>query len=146
MRVISLYGAHTENVYSLDAEDQLVGVSRSSKYPIRAALNPIFSQRDGAEKFLAARPDLVLVRPMIDRAYPGLIQQLEKYGITVVSLQPVTIDEMYRYWMVLGRLLGQERQAADMVAIFSQQMKTIATATKPLTPKKRVYFEAIHKK
>lgn len=145
-RIISLYGAHTENVYSLGAGNQLVGVSRSSKYPVQATRKPVFSQRDGAEKFLAARPDLVLIRPMIDRAYPGLIQQLEKYGITVVSLQPVTIDEMYRYWMVLGRLLGREQQAADMVSMFSQQLKTIAATTELLTPKKRVYFEAIHAK
>ena len=146
VRVISLYGAHTENVYSLGAEKQLLGVSKSSSYPVEATKKPLFSHREDPEKFLASRPDLVLIRPMIDRAYPGLIQQLEKYGITVVSLQPVTIDEMYRYWMVLGRLLGREQQAAGMVSIFSQQMKTIAATTEILTPKKRVYFEAIHSK
>jgi iron complex transport system substrate-binding protein len=145
-RVISLYAAHTENVYSLGAEDQLVGVSRSSRYPAAAIEKPRFSQRDGAEKFLAARPDLVLIRPMIDRAYPGLIQQLEKYGVTVVSLQPGTTAEMYRYWMVLGRLLGREPQAVEMVSTFSRQMKTITDITASLSPKKRVYFEAIHQK
>ncbi len=145
-RVISLYGAHTENVYSLGAENQLTGVSKSSTYPAGAARKPIFSQRSGPEKFLAARPDLVLIRPMIDRAYTDLIQQLEKYGITVVSLQPGTIDEMYRYWMVLGRLLGREQQATEMVTTFSRQVKTITGITASLSSRKQVYFEAIHPK
>jgi len=145
-RVISLYAAHTENVYSLGGEDQLVGVSRSSRYPAPAAKKKRFSQRDGAEKFLAARPDLVLIRPMIDRAYPGLVRQLEKYGITVVSLQPVTIDEMYQYWKVLGRLLGKESTADAMAANFTRRIDAIVGITAPLSPKKEVYFEAIHAK
>lgn len=145
-RVISLYAAHTENVYSLGGEDQLVGVSRSSRYPAPAATKKRFSQRDGAEKFLAARPDLVLIRPMIDRAYPGLVRQLEKYGITVVSLQPVTIDEMYQYWKVLGRLLGKESTADAMAANFTRRIDAIVGITAPLSPKKEVYFEAIHAK
>ncbi len=145
-RVISLYAAHTENIYALGAEGQLRGVSRSSNYPPAAAGKKVYSPHSGPEKFLAARPDLILVRPMIDRAYPGLITQLEKTGVTVASLQPVTIDGMYRYWQVLGRLLGREQRAAAMATVFARRTQTIAHVTAALSPKKRVYFESIHQK
>ena len=64
---------------------------------------------------------------MIDRAYPELIGQLETHGITVVSLQPVTIEGMYQYWQVLGRLLGQERQAAEMGETHRNRVETEVT-------------------
>ncbi len=118
-RIISLYAAHTENLYALGAGaahtenlyalgagSAIVGVSRSSQDPAAATTKKQFSYRDDPERFLAVRPDLVLIRPMIDRAYPRLLAQLEKQGITVVSLQPTTVDAMMGYWQILGRLVA----------------------------------------
>ncbi|MFZ2040861.1 MAG: ABC transporter substrate-binding protein, partial [Desulfobacterales bacterium] len=65
-RIISLYGAHTENLFALGLEREIIGVTRHESYPPAAAHKPVFSYHDDPEKFLAARPDLVLVRPMID--------------------------------------------------------------------------------
>ena len=48
--------------------------------------------RDDAERLLSVRPDLVLVRPMIERGYPAFVSKLEAAGVTVASLQPVGID------------------------------------------------------
>ncbi len=145
-RVISLYGAHTENLYALGAAGQLIGVSKSSDFPAEAARKLLLSQRDDLEKFLSVRPDLVLIRPMIDRAYARLVGQLENYGIVVVSLQPATLNEMAAYWQVLGRLVGREPAAGEMVSTFTRQRMAIQVVTQTLNPKKRVYFEAIHKK
>ncbi len=63
---------------------------------------PRFSYREDPEKFLAVHPDLVLVRPMIERSYPQFINKLKQAGITVISLQPNSIDEMFGYWQDLG--------------------------------------------
>ncbi len=94
-RIISLYGAHTENLFSLGLDQEIIGVTRHESYPARALTKPVFSYHDDPEKFLAARPDLVFVRPMIDRGYPQFVTRLEKSGIAVVSLQPATVSEMY---------------------------------------------------
>ena len=143
-RIISLYAAHTENLYALGVEKSIIGVSKSSLYPPDALNIRRFSYRDDPEKYLAVRPDLVLIRPMIDRAYPGLIRQLEKYGITVVSLQPATVEEMYRYWKILGLLVGREHDSTQMVAGFAHAINAITAITNDILPKKQVYFEAIH--
>jgi len=145
-RIISLYGAHTENLYYLDLEDHIVGVSKNDTYPAQVDKKPRFSYHDDPEKFLAFMPDLVLIRPMIDHGYPRLIQQLEKSGITVVSLQPSSIKQMYDYWLKLGLLTGRDQKAEEMVREFQQKVIKIKALTHGIHPKKNVYFQSIHKR
>jgi iron complex transport system substrate-binding protein len=145
-RIISLYGAHTENLFGLGAGGTVIGVSKSSDYPPAAKSIKRFSYHDDAEKFLAAAPDLVLVRPMIDRGYPQLMRRLEKSGISVVSLQPNTIAEMYQYWQVLGLLTGRKDTADKMVTDFKKAVSAFRALSAGIQKKERVYFEAIHRK
>ncbi len=143
-RIISLYGAHTENLFSLGLGDEIIGVSVNDSFPAQARKKMKFSFHDDPEKFIANRPDLVLIRPMIDNGYPQFVQQLERYGITVVSLQPATIPQMYVYWLTLGRLSGKQDQARKMVSGFQKKIAHIQTLTQALPEKKKVYFQAIH--
>ncbi len=145
-RIISLYGAHTENLFALGLNREIIGVSRHEAYPPAATEKPAFSYHDDAEKFLAARPDLVLVRPMITRGYPNLMRKLRQAGITVVSLQPHTVRQMFRYWKTLGVLTGREGAAAAMIRRFKAQVAAIRklVARIPIQKRKRVYFESIH--
>jgi iron complex transport system substrate-binding protein len=143
-RIISLYGAHTENLFAMGAGPQLIGVTRNEDWPPEAKQKPVHSYHDDVEKFLAARPDLVLVRPMIDRGYRRLLDRLEANGITVVSLQPSTIEQMFLYWTILGRLTGRHVESRQMVEQFQQTVGRIRQRTASIRHKKRVYFEAIH--
>jgi len=145
-RIISLYGAHTENLFSLGAGDQVVGVARNDTFPPPAAAKPAFSYHDDPEKLMAARPDLVLVRPMIDRGYPRWTAALQRAGITVVSLQPSTIEELFAYWKILGTLTGRRPQAQDMIAHFRKTTAALAELGRSVAEPKSVYFEAIHSK
>jgi cobalamin transport system substrate-binding protein len=145
-RIISLYGAHTENLFSLGLDTEIIGVTRHESYPQRALMKPVFSYHDDLEKFLAARPDLVFVRPMIDRGYPQFVKGLEKSGIVVVSLQPATVNEMYAYWKILGALTGRQAQAIEMVTHFQDISEKFQSAASALKVKKTVYFESIHSK
>ncbi len=147
-RIISLYPAHTENLFSLGLEEEIIGVSRNSVYPEAARNKDSFHYREDAEKFIAARPDLVLVRPMISRSYPQLIDQLEKAGITVVSLQPTSVESMFAYWQVLGELTGRQEAARQMIHDFEKGRAEITAKVSaiPFDQRKNVYFEAIHPK
>ncbi len=143
-RIISLYAAHAENLFALGAGESVIGVSRSASHPPEALERSRYSYHDDPEKFLAARPDLVLIRPMIDRGYFQLMARLEKSGIRVVSLQPGTVAEMYRYWEILGLLTGRRDAADAMVARFRTAAAHFRALTADVHPRKRVYFEAIH--
>jgi iron complex transport system substrate-binding protein len=143
-RIISLYGAHTENLFSIGAGKAVIGVTRHEVYPPEAVTRPTYSYHDDPEKFLAARPDLVLIRPMIDRAYPQLMAYLEKSGISVCSLQPKTVGDLYTYWEILGVLTGKHARAVDLTRRFQAAIQQFRELGQSVTHPKRVYFEAIH--
>lgn len=145
-RVISLYGAHTENLFSLGLMDKIIGVSPHENYPPQAGSKPVFSYHDDPEKFIAARPDLILVRPMIDRGYPKFVSMLEKTGAAIVSLQPASVDEMYTYWEILGILTGTRDRALKLIRRFKHSISEFKKSADARRKKKRVYFEAIHSK
>lgn len=147
-RIISLYPAHTENLFALGLDKEILGVSTNDDYPEAAQAKPKFNFREDPEKFIAARPDLVIVRPMIGRSSPELIAKLRLMGIRVISLQPNTINETFAYWQTLGALGGREQQATEMIARFKGKLHEIEALVKtiPQERRKRVYFEAIHSK
>lgn len=119
-------------------------MSENDRYPEQVQSKQRFSYHDGPEKFLATKPDLILIRPMIARGYGPLVRQLERNGITVLSFQPNTIDRMLSYWKKLGRLTGKSEQARRMVRTFQNSVDRFRDLTKGIKEKKRVYFEAIH--
>lgn len=145
-RIISLYTAHTENLIELGLNKEIVGASAPYLFPQHPEIIS-FSHRDNMEKFIAAKPDLVLIRPMISRLYPQFVKDLKKLGIQVISLQPTSISEMYTYWHILGQLTGHETQATLMKQRFTAGLEQIQNKVNRIAPDKRpqVYFEAIHK-
>lgn len=145
-RIISLYAAHTENLFALGLDAGIIGASRSETYPPPALERPIFSYREDPERLLAVRPDLVLTRPMIDGGYPHFVARLEQMGITVASLQPTAPEQIFDYWRDLGRLTGRQRAADALVGRFEVALAAFRELTRDVAPKKRVYFEAIHRR
>ena len=143
-RIASLYGAHTEVLYALGAGSRVAAVSDSHPYPPRAGEKPTLSYRDGVERFLAVNPDLVLIRPMIERGYGRLVSRLRDAGITVVSLQARKPEEIMEYWRILGVLTGEQERAKELIRLFRQTRNKLRRLGQPSEDKKRVYFEAIH--
>ncbi len=145
-RIISLYAAHTENLYELGLRGEVVGVNRGDRFFEKGV--PRLSFRDDAERFIALKPDLVLIRPMLSRAYPGMVKRLEDNGITVTSLQPTTVQGMFQYWRELGLLTGRNKEAERMINEFKESVAEIRQKVSliPATERKRVYFESIHSK
>lgn len=147
-RIISLYSAHSENLAALGADQQLIGIGREDDFPPEILEKAKFSYREDAEKFLAAAPDLVVVRPMIERSYPELLAKLRRAGITVISLQPNTVEEIFSYWRTLGLLVGRPEAAEAMVATFNGRLEKVRQNVAEISAerRKKVYFEAIHAK
>jgi iron complex transport system substrate-binding protein len=144
-RIISLYGAHTRNLIDMGAGSQIIAIGRSDK---QLPDLPQLSFRDDPERLLALKPDLVLIRPMLSRSYPQMIERLEANKVTVVSLQPTSVDEMFRYWEYLGILSGHQEEASQMIARFGAGLVEISRQVEaiPADKRKKVYFESIHKR
>lgn len=144
-RIISLYGAHTENLFQLGLDTEIIGVTRQDKFPNEATKKTVFSYHDDPERFFAARPDLILIRPMIDRGYARLMKRLERGGVTIVSIQPKSVGNMYHYWRALGVLTGKKTEADLMINKFTNTVEKFKTLAVTVNKPKSVYFEAMHK-
>ena len=144
-RIISLYGAHTRNLIDMGAGSQIVAVGRSDK---QLPGLPKISFRDDPERLLALKPDLVLIRPMISRGYPQLVERLIASGVAVVSLQPSSMDKLFAYWETLGILSGHTQGVKKMIAAFGAGLADIRSQVKHIArqDRKNVYFESIHKR
>ena len=145
-KIISLYPAHTENLFEMGGADTLIGISTSDTLP--NGINEIrrFSYHDSAEKFIAAAPDCILIRPMISHTAPNLVKKLQKYGISVISLQPTSSSDLYSYWHTLGLISGRIQEAAAMTTHFQERLDDLVRKVEVIAPedRPRVYFESIH--
>jgi len=138
--IISLYSAHTENLYALGAGNLLIGGSNSEVYPEEATLLPVYHYREDPEKVIAALPDLVLVRPMIERVAPDYIEALERAGLTVASLYPDTADEFDEYIRTLALITGTQAQAEALLSDRAARIEALALRIQDVEPV-RVFVE-----
>jgi iron complex transport system substrate-binding protein len=141
-RIISLYSAHTENLYSLGLHDEIIGVGRADDYPPEVKKKKIFDYRSDPEKVIAADPDLVLIRPFIMKSSPNFVLALQNAGINVVCLYPERFEEFDAYVQRLAQLTGREVYAEELLEAFHLSIDNTRKKTEPLDGKVRVFFES----
>jgi len=140
-RIISLSPSNTEMVYALGLQDKLVGVTSYDNYPPDAKNKTIvsdFSTID-MEKIVNAKPDLVLADSIQQK---DTIPALEKMGITVYTMSPNTMDEIYHDLKTLGQITGKTKEADSLAAGLTARVQAVADKTTKLTVnnKPRVLF------
>ncbi len=140
-RIISLYSAHTENLYSLGAEDRLIGNYHTAIYPPDAANLDMYDYSEDPEKVIAANPDAVIIRPFITRKAPDFVEALRRADICVISLYPDSLDEFDDYIKKLAMVTGTEQKAEELLSKFHAELDQISNMTKDAEPKQRVFFE-----
>ncbi|HHY41531.1 MAG TPA: ABC transporter substrate-binding protein [Thermoanaerobacterales bacterium] len=141
-RIISLYSAHTENLFSLGLDEQIIGVGKSDNYPEQVKEKKAFDYKSDPENVIAEKPDLVLIRPFISKSVPDFVEALEGAGITVVSLYPNKFEDFDGYIMKLAKLTGKTEEAKAMLQSFHEEIQKINDMTKDIQPKVRVFFES----
>lgn len=141
-RIITLYSAHAENLYTLGVGDRIIGAHSTCTYPAEAAFLPRFDYNADPEKVIAADPDCVLIRPFITRKSPDFVKALENAGITVVSLYPETLDAFDGYIEKLALLTGTQDAAARELEKLHASLDEIGQTAASVAAKQRVFFES----
>ncbi|MDR1110643.1 MAG: ABC transporter substrate-binding protein, partial [Deltaproteobacteria bacterium] len=146
-RIISLYAADTEILLRLGARDALVGISRQETYQGPETQGwerpPEFSIHDDVEKFLAAAPDYILLRPMHLSASPALFETLANSGIRLWSRQCSRAEDLYGFWLELGRIAGREEEARAMAEDFRARVAELSAHPGGRRP--GVFLESMHR-
>ncbi|HKK95675.1 MAG TPA: ABC transporter substrate-binding protein [Anaerovoracaceae bacterium] len=143
-RVISLYSAHTENLFTLGAGDKLIGNYKTGIYPAEAASLDMYSYRSDPEKVIAADPDCIIIRPFISRKVPEFVDALKNAGITVVSLYPESREDFDEYIRRLAMVVGAKEEAEVQLKLLESRMDEISEITSriPENEKKGIFFES----
>jgi iron complex transport system substrate-binding protein len=139
-KIISLAPSNTEILFALGLGDRIVGVTDFCNYPPEAATKPSIGNYNSPniEEIIAKEPDLVLATEV----HETTIAQLESRGITVVALSPKTIDEVIDSITMVGKITGQEKEAASLVADMQKRIKAVTDKTSKLSEsqKPRVFY------
>ena len=144
-RIISLAPSNTEILFALGLGDRVVGVTEYCNYPPEAQTK---SQVGGfrtvdVERIVALEPDLILADDIHEAK---VIPALEALGLTVVALAPVTIDEVLSDLSLVGKITGNDKEAASLIASLENRVKAVTDKTDglPAEQRPRVFYTVWH--
>jgi len=144
-KIISLAPSNTEIVFALGLEDKLVGVTKYCDYPEAAKDKPKvggFSTVD-IERVIEIGPDLILA---VNIHKKEVIPGLERLGLTVVCLDPTTLEEVLEAITLVGQCTGEEDGASRLVSEMRHRIEATTSKTANLTEaqKPRVFVIMWH--
>jgi iron complex transport system substrate-binding protein len=134
-RIVSLSPAMTEILFSLGAQDNLVGVTTFCDYPEEAKrIQKVgdFSH-PSVERIIGLKPDIVIVNVPEQLR---IKETLEKLEINVFVSSPQSLDDIYEEIAALGELIDRNAAADSLI----RYMKAHITQS-DYTRRKRVYVE-----
>jgi iron complex transport system substrate-binding protein len=90
------------------------------------------------EAIIALEPDLVIISVFTDA---GVVKQLKEAGLTVFILSTFSsIKDIESNILLLGEVVGEENDAAELVNWMETKLATIADAVKDVEPITTVYY------
>ncbi len=137
-KIICLTEETVETLYLLGRQDFIIGVSQYVERPAEAKRHPVVTQfiRSDIEKIVEMRPDLVIGFSDLQK---DIASQLIGRGLNVLVTNQRTLKEILNNILLLGRLVGEEKKAIELVDGFSEKLATYQNKNYQRRPK--VYFE-----
>ena len=141
-RIVSLSPSATEDLFALGAGNHVVAVDDNSNFPENVPQSKLSSFNPNSEAIAKFRPDLVIVQKTATKS-EQVVRQLQALKIKVyVENTPNKINDVYREITDLGKLMGRERQAKQIIAnIKSERLK----ALKKVRPQNLTFYHELDK-
>ncbi len=135
-RIISSGPAITEKLYLLGAGDRIAGVTTHCRRPPQALSKPKIGSvtHISTEKLISLKPDLVLATSLTD---PRVVRKARDLGIKVIVFNsPRSFAEMNEQFVVLGKTVGKEKEAKEIVRASEKRVNAIRERTSGLMTRK----------
>jgi iron complex transport system substrate-binding protein len=136
-RIISLAPSISENIYSLEAKDKLVGctsyceVAKNEKEVIGSIINL------NTEKIISLNPDLVIATTMIK---PELTEVLKKFDIEVVTLKsPKSYKGICEQYLRIASFVGKIQKAKEIISSINTKVYNVKLESKKHKQQKFFY-------
>lgn len=140
MKIICLTEETVETLYLLGRQDLILGVSQYVERPPEAKNHPIVSQfiRSDVEQIVAMRPDLVIGFSDLQK---DIASELIGRGLSVFVTNQRSLKEILSNILLLGRMIGEEKKALELVSSFETKLATFKEKALRLPRRPKVYFE-----
>jgi iron complex transport system substrate-binding protein len=138
-RIISLVPSVTEILFTLGAQDRLVGRTDFCDYPPDARRKPSVGGMlaPSLEGMVALKPDLVVATTAGNRH--ETFDQLARLGIPVFVVNPITVADVLDLLSRLGRLT-ERAEAADRTVAALRERIEVVSARVAARPRPRVLY------
>ena len=136
-RVVSINLCTDQLALMLAKSGQLVSISKLSHDPdvsplVEKALS-LPSNGSGAEEVFLLKPDLVLAGTF---TAPATLNLLRRLGIKVETFPPSeAIEDIPKRLLQMGKALGREKAAKQIIERFNNQLKELRTSIKKQRPR-----------
>src|SRR5690349_11418272 len=139
-RIVCLTEETTETLYLLGEGERVVGVSGYTVRPPEARSKPKISAFINAkfDKIAALRPDLVLA---FSDLQADLCAELVRRGMNVVVFNQRSVDQILQMIVMLGGLVGCQREAERLAERLMADLDRIREAAARFPRRPRVFFE-----
>jgi iron complex transport system substrate-binding protein len=129
----------TEILFAIGVGSHVVGRTKWDSWPDSAKYVPDVGDalRPNVESVLAVKPDLVLLYASNDNRTAA--SQLRAAGVRTVAMRVDSIAEFQRVALLLGRLVGEEVRAKNVVDSVQRTLERVRQATAAL-PKVSVFY------
>jgi iron complex transport system substrate-binding protein len=139
-RIVVLSPTHTEMLFAIGAQDQIVAIDDQSNFPPEALElpNELSGFQPSLEAITAYEPDLVVVGD----DFTGLTGQLAPLGIPVWSgPTAVLFDDVYSQIRQLGELTGRVDESDAVAAELEREIDALAASITPADEPLTYYVE-----
>jgi iron complex transport system substrate-binding protein len=144
-RIVSLAPSNTEILFALGLGDKVVGVTEYCDYPEAAKdIDKIGGfTTTNIEQVVALSPDLILATSLHEER---IIPTLEEKELTVMALDPETIDEVLESIILVGEVTGKRNEASQLVAGMRSRIEAVTDQTDdlPEAQRLRVFYITWH--
>jgi iron complex transport system substrate-binding protein len=144
-RIISLAPSNTEILFALGLGDRVIAVTDYCDYPPEAKTKPSVGEyvNPDIEGILAMNPDLILAT---EAQTIDFFQKTENKGLTIVAISPQTFDDIISSIILIGKITGADKEAAELTASMQKRIKAVTDKTADLSPDKKpsVFFVLWH--
>lgn len=139
-RIVCLTDETTEILYLLGEQDRIVGVSGYTTRPPEARKKPHVSAFRNAkyDAILDLKPDLVLT---FSDVQAEIVRELVLRGITVLSFNQRSIQQIFEMTLTLARLVGKQEQGLALIENLQKGLDEIAESAKKFPYRPKVFFE-----
>jgi cobalamin transport system substrate-binding protein len=140
-RVVSLSPSITENIFAINQQHRLVGITRFSDYPSETSNYPKVGSytRLDLEKIVALKPDLCI--GLKDGNPVEIIDRLASLNIPVFATDPRNLDGVLETILEIGTLLNSSDPANRLVKSLRDRRKTIVSRVAKIDKKPKVFFQ-----